>query len=36
MWLVIQDDIPVLKQQIAQYLSEFDAYEKSEKEKDSE
>ncbi|MBQ2076666.1 MAG: DUF86 domain-containing protein, partial [Bacteroidales bacterium] len=32
MWLVIQDDIPILKQQITQYLLEFESQEKSEKE----
>ncbi len=36
MWLVIQDDIPVLKQQIAQYLLEFESQEKSEKENKAE
>ncbi|MBQ1719516.1 MAG: DUF86 domain-containing protein, partial [Bacteroidales bacterium] len=32
MWLVIQDDIPILTQQITQYLLEFESQEKSEKE----
>lgn len=36
MWLVIQDDIPELKQQIAKYLLEFESQEKSEKESKAE
>lgn len=36
MWLVIQDDIPELKQQIAKYLLEFESQEKSEKENKAE